>query len=174
MISAKADESAPVFEALIVPYRSLSPRGVVVLIAVLAFLAALVVARFLLIGAWPVVVFSALEVPAVAVLLLINIRRARVSEMILVDGTAVTVIRTDHAGRRSTVSLPSAWLRVDQDTEANRPRLVLRSRGDVVEVGSFLHEPDRDALRAALAGALNGIRNPKFDNVQLRAQDLGA
>jgi uncharacterized membrane protein len=168
MQRAEADDPGPVFEALIVPYRSLSPRGVVVLVAVLCFLAALVIARFLLIGAWPVVAFSALEVPLVFVLLILNIRRARASEMILLDTGKVTVVRTDQRGLRSTVTLSSAWLRVDRDSDRTRSRLLLRSRDGALEIGAFLHDPDRDALYRALAEAIDQVRNPRFDNPQLR------
>ncbi len=104
---------APVFEALIVPYRSLTRRGVVtVAAAMLAFTAAIGL-RFWLLGAWPVVVFSLIEIPLVILLLAINVRRARARELIMLDSRELKVIRTDANGRRKQVSLPSAWLRIE-------------------------------------------------------------
>src|SRR5690349_10370078 len=73
-------DSAPVFEAVIVPHRSLTRRGVVTLIAVLATLCGLVGLRFWLIGAWPVACFGVVEIGLAAFLLLLNARRARAAE----------------------------------------------------------------------------------------------
>ena len=159
---------APVFEALIVPHRSLTRKGVIMVVIVLTTLSAAVALRFLLLGAWPVAAFSLLEVPIVGALLAVNIRRARASELIMLNTQEITVIRTDPAGRRKQVSLPSAWLRVQLDAGRGLPRVVLRSHGRDCEVGTFLHEPDRLSLFNALRDAIHGVRNPRFDNPQLR------
>ncbi|HEX4366945.1 MAG TPA: DUF2244 domain-containing protein, partial [Rhodopila sp.] len=137
---------APVFEALIVPHRSLTRKGVMTVVGVLMVLSAAVALRFLLIGAWPVAAFSLLEVPLVGVMLAINIRRARASELIMLNTEAITVIRTDPSGRRNQVSLPSAWLRVRLDEGRGIPRVMLHSHGRDCEVGAFLHEPERLSL----------------------------
>ena len=159
---------APVFEALIVPYRSLSRKGVVIVIAAVLVLSAAVALRFMVLGAWPVVVFSLLEAPLIGVLLAINIRRARASELIMLNPRELVVIRTDSAGRRRQVSLPAAWLRVDLDAQREIPRVVLSSHGRDCEVGAFLHEPDKLSLFDALSAAVHSVRNPQFDNPQLR------
>jgi uncharacterized membrane protein len=159
---------APIFEALIVPHRSLSRKGVVALIAVFSVLTMAVALRFLLLGAWPVVAFSLFEIPLVILLLTINIRRSRASELIMLGVQELTVIRTDPSGRRKQVSLPAAWLRVDLDGGRGIPRVVLSSHGNACEVGAFLHEPDKLSLFEALRDALYQVRNPRFDNSHLR------
>ncbi|WP_256367314.1 DUF2244 domain-containing protein [Acidisphaera sp. S103] len=159
---------APVFEALIVPHRSLTRKGVMTVIAVLTVFSAAVALRFLLLGAWPVAAFSLLEIPLVCGLLAVNVRRARASELIMLTAQEITVIQTDPAGRRKQMSLPSAWLRVQLDAGRGIPRVVLSSHGRDCEVGAFLHEPDRLSLFDALRDAVHGVRNPRFDNPQLR------
>ena len=159
---------APAFEAFIVPYRSLTRKGVTAVVAVLLAANAAVALRFWLLGAWPVVAFSLFEVPLAVLLLSINLRRARASELIMLNATALTVIRTDPAGRRNQVSLPSAWLRVDLHAGRGIPRVVLSSHGRDCEVGAFLHEPDKRSLFDALSEAVHRVRNPRFDNPQLR------
>ena len=159
---------APVFEALIVPYRSLTRKGVFTVVAALMVLSGAVALRFLLLGAWPVAAFSLLEVPLVGLLLTINLRRARASELIMLNPEELIVIRTDPAGRRKQISLPSPWLRVDLDAGQGIPRVVLRSHGRHCEVGAFLHEPNKLSLFEALSEAVQGVRNPRFDNPQLR------
>jgi uncharacterized membrane protein len=159
---------APVFEALIVPHRSLTPKGVLIVIVVMMVMSLSVAVRFGLLGAWPVVAFSLVEIPLIVLLLAMNLRRARASELIMLNAEALTIVRTDPAGRRKQVSLPSAWLRVELDAGRGVPRVILSSHGRGCEVGAFLHEPDKLSLFKSLSEALHRVRNPRFDNPQLR------
>jgi uncharacterized membrane protein len=159
---------APVFEALIVPHRSLTRKGALIVVGGLAMVTAAVAFRFWLLGAWPVLMFSFVDIPLLVVLLTINQRRARASELIMLDTTQLTVIRTDPAGRRQRESLPAAWLRVDLNASKGISRVVLCSHGRQCEVGAFLHEPDKVSLFDALNSALHRVKNPRFDNPQLR------
>jgi uncharacterized membrane protein len=162
-------DTRPVFQALIKPHRSLSRRGTLILMAVLIMLTGLVGLRMWLFGAWPVMLFSSLEIPLAAVLLAINRAQADARESITLSPSAITVVRTDHRGRRSSFSLPSAWLQVHLETmESRGSRLVLRSHGSGREVGAFLHEPEKRSLFEALRDALSALRNPVVDNQQLR------
>jgi uncharacterized membrane protein len=165
-----ASAEAPVFEALIVPYRSLTRKGAMIVVATLSMVTAAVALRFWFLGAWPVLVFSFIDVPLLVVLLAINQRRARASEMILLDTTQLTVIRIDATGRRKRESLPAAWLQVDLNATKGISRIVLSSHGRQCEVGAFLHEPDKVSLFDALNSALHRIKNPRFDNPQLREE----
>lgn len=158
---------APVFEAFIVPHRSLTRKGLVILVGVFSVLTLAVALRFVLLGAWPVVLFSLFEIPLVVLLLMINVRRSRASELIMLDVQQLTVIRTDPGGGRKQVSLPAAWLRVDLQAGRGIPRVVLSSHGRACEVGAFLHEPEKLSLFEALSHALYRVRNPRFENPQL-------
>jgi uncharacterized membrane protein len=160
----------PVFEALIVPHRSLTVFGATTLIGVIVFISLLIGLRFGLLGAWPVAIFSFLEIPLAVVLLTLNMRQARASELIMLTTDILTIIRTDPAGRRQQFCLPAAWLRVDLDEEWGIPRVVLSSHGRRCEVGAFLHEPNKVSLFEALRDALYRNRNPLFDNPQLEDQ----
>ena len=161
--------AAPVFEARITPYRSLSRRGVAILVFAMSVFTAAVALRFWLWGAWPVVFFSFLEIPLLILMLVINTRRARASELIMLTPQRLTVIRTDPAGRRNEESFPSAWLRIEFESgQSGIPRILLCSHGQAYEVGSFLHDPEKQSLFSALRAALHDARNPRFDNPQLR------
>jgi uncharacterized membrane protein len=162
------DTLVPVFEASIGPYRSLGRKGVVALLTLFTLFATLIGVRFWFLGAWPVVLFSLLEIPLVVLLLWLNMRARRTNEMILVTACELTVTRTEWTGRRTTVRMPTAWLRVDQETTGGATRLLLRTHGVEWEVGGFLHEAERESLFTALRGAMHTIRNPSFNNPQLR------
>ncbi len=166
---APGTNGAILFEALIVPHRSLSVRGRRRLMLALAALCASVGVRFWLIGAWPVIAFCALEVAGAIFLLHLNGRRAHASELVLLSDQRLRVIRTTSGGKRSEIEMPSAWLNVVMEESAGRvPRLLLGQRGRLVEVGASLGEDAKRDLATALRDVLHQFRNPRFDNVNLR------
>ncbi len=157
------------FEALIVPHRSLSPRGVRIVMALMLGGTAVIALRVWLIGAWPVLAFSVVEVGLALGLLKLNVRRARASELVLLTEYAASVTRTDPSGRRAEISIPVAWLTVAlEEIPGQVPRLVLVARSTREEIAAALGEADKRDLAAALRAALRGLRNPVFDNPQLR------
>jgi uncharacterized membrane protein len=168
MSSEPATSSQPVFQALIAPHRSLSARGRAAVVGIILVFSLVIAARFFVLGAWPVVLFSLLEAPMIVVLLWINVRRARAHELIMLDAEAITVVRTDQHGRRQSFSLPAAWLQIDLLEDSGVPRIIISSHGRRREVGSFLHEPAKKSLFEGLRRAIHDVRNPSFDNPQLR------
>lgn len=157
------------FEAVIVPHRSLSRRGLRRLQAVIIGLCCLTALRFWLLGAWPVLAFSFVEIGFAVFLLHLNARRARASEMVLLGEDSLRVVRTDMHGRRQERSMSSAWLNVVmQEAPGRVPKLLLVARGAQEEIGAVLGEREKRDLAEALRSALYDARNPRFDNPQLR------
>ena len=157
------------FEAVIVPHRSLSRRGVVVLVAVLCGLCALTGLRCLLLGAWPVLGFSALEIGLVIWLIRLNVRRARGVELVILSEGSLRIARTDMNGHRTEQTLCTDWLNVVLEEQPGRvPVLLLSGRGAREEIATVLGEAAKRDLAAALSAALHRMRNPRFDNPQLR------
>jgi uncharacterized membrane protein len=164
------DSAAPLFEAIIVPHRSLSRRGVAILSASVFGLSALLALRFWFIGAWPVAGFSVIEVGLFLFLLRLNISRARASELVLLSESSLRIVRTDWRGRRQERTLPAAWLRVRLEDRPGRvSRLVVLARPEEEEIGVTLGEAEKRDLASALQDALSRLRRPAFDNPQLRA-----
>lgn len=157
------------FEAVIVPHRSLSPRGLRILLAAIAFGCLVTALRFWLLGAWPVAAFSVVEIGLAAAMLRANTLAARGSELVLLSERSIRVIRTDRRGRREERELPSAWLNVRLEESPGRiPRLVLSGHRQREEIGQVLGETQKRDLAQALREALDKARNPRFDNPQLR------
>jgi uncharacterized membrane protein len=162
-------EDDVLFEAVIVPHRSLGRRGLRNVILLICGLAGLTIVRFLVVRAWPVLCFSVVEVGLAVLLLLVNARRARGSEVVLLSGGALRILRTDPAGRRAECSLEPGWLNVSLEDEPGRvPRLFLVARGVREEIATTLGEAEKRDLAAALGDALYRLRHPVFDNPQLR------
>jgi len=165
------EPEATLFEAVIVPHRSLTPRGLRRLIGLICLLCGLTAVRFWLIGAWPVAVFSVVEVGLAVLLLWINARQARASELILLTDRTLRVVRTTAAGRRAERELSLGWLNVAlEETPGRAPRLVLVARGVREEIGAALGETERRDLARALQEALHQVRNPRFHNPQLQEE----
>jgi uncharacterized membrane protein len=161
-------DSATVFEAMIVPHRSLSGRGLAILIAALALLCGLIGLRFWLIGAWPVAYFGAVEIGLAVFLLRLNASRARNSELILLSEDVLRIVRTDWRGRRAERVLQVGWLNtLLEEPPGQVPRLLLVAHGVREEIATSLGEVEKRDLSKALADALHRLRNPRFDNPQL-------
>ncbi len=172
MMDPQTDTSVTVFEAVIVPYRSLSPRGLRILIAVICLLCALTVLRFWFIGAWPVAAFSVAEISLAIFLLRLNASRARASELVLLSADTLRIVRTDRTGKRQDLQLPVGWLNVVMEELPGRvPKLLLVAHGVREEIAVTLGEEEKRDLWAALRAALHQLRNPQFDNPQLHTGD---
>ena len=160
---------ATLFEAVIVPHRSLSRRGLGILIGVICALCGMTMVRFWFLGAWPVVAFGLVEISIAIFLLWLNARRARASELILLSLDAVRIVRVDWRHRRQERVLPAAWLNVVLEEPPGRvPRLLLAARNVREEIATALGEEEKRDLAAALRDALYQARSPSFDNPQLR------
>jgi uncharacterized membrane protein len=163
------DQDACLFEAVIVPHRSLSPRALAVLLGVIGVLACATAAAAVSQGAWPVGGFTIIELGLAALLFRLNARAARQAELVLLSESALRIIRTHANGGRSEMALSPHWLRVRLTDRPGRvPLLTLAARGVDEEVGRCLGEAEKRELAAALDAALNRWRNPRFDNPQLR------
>jgi uncharacterized membrane protein len=172
LMDQPAATSAILFEAVIVPHRSLSPRGLRTLIAVICLLSGLMMLRFWLIGAWPVVGFSVIEVGLAVFLLRLNAQRARACEMLLLTQDALRIVRTDQHGRRQERRLPVGWLNaVLEEPPGKVPKLLLVAHGVREEVATTLGEEEKRDLWSALCHSLYQLRNPSFDNPQLQMRD---
>ena len=157
------------FEAVIVPHRSLSVVGLRILLGVVLVACVASSTAFVLLGAWPVGVFAGLELLLAAVLFRLHMRAARASELLLLTPTGLRIVRTSAGGRVEAREVPADWMAVRLEERPGRvPALMLRGRGLAVEVGGALGEEAKRSLAEALAEALHRRRNPVFDNPQLR------
>ena len=160
-----------VFEAEVTPHRSLSVRGLRLVIGAVCAVSLLTTSVFWYLGAWPVAGFNGGEVALAMVLLRVHAKSNRQRELLLLSGQALRVLRTDSQGRASEHSLPPFWLNVRlQERPGRVPGLYLTARGQQLEVAATLGEPEKRDLADALAAAIHRLKNPVFDNPQLRAE----
>ena len=169
MIDMTTHDAPVAFEAVIVPHRSLGRGGLRVLGGALLLLSGGVAIGLWIAGAWPVIGFTGVEAALAVWLLRRHALGARCVEMLLLTGGELRVVRIGAKGARSERLLPTDWLRACLDDRPGRtPALVLRARGEELEVAAALGEQEKRDLAAALQEALTRQRHPVFDNEQLR------
>ncbi len=165
----EAAAEAPLFEAVIVPHRSLSRRGLAVLIGAVGGACALTATLFFFLGAWPVAGFSGAEIALAAFLIRYHARAARESEVVLLSEQRLRIIQTDRRGARRERVLDPVWLKVELHERPGRvPALLLTGGRARCEIAAHLGEAEKRDLAQALAEALHEWRHPRFDNPQLR------
>ncbi len=125
-----------VFEALITPHRSLSRRGLHIIIGCTCTVSFGVTALFWWLGAWPIAGFNGAEVLLALVLLRAHARSARASEFLVLTDSELRLRTTDGRGAHTDQVLPSAWIGVSLEERPGRtPALYLSARGRRLEIG---------------------------------------
>jgi uncharacterized membrane protein len=151
------------YEAILRPQRSLSPRALFGVGAALAAGGAYMAVLMLSLGAWPVIGFTVADTALLALLLWLHHRRGRECEIIQVSEHSLRVIRIAASGQTSATDLSPAWASARlEERPGTTPRLLLGARGERIEVGRHLGDAQKRALAQALDEALARRTQPLF------------
>jgi uncharacterized membrane protein len=163
-VPATASDDPVLFDALLMPHRSLPPFGFGLLMAGISAVSFGAGLTFYLIGAWPIVGFLGLDVLLVYIAFKVSFRRMRAFETLRLTERVLVFERVSPAGERRRWTFQPYWLRVEfDDPPEHGSQLRLRSHGRAITVGAFLALPERQDLAAALRAALHKLRNPVLD-----------
>jgi uncharacterized membrane protein len=158
------------FERVLLPHRSLPPRGFHLLMLLLGLVSLAVGIGFVSIGAWPVCGFFGLDVAALYLAFRFSYRSARQREVLRLAGGDFTVERIGIYGERRLWRFQPFWLRVVLEERAQEAeRLLLASHGRSLVIGDFLAPATRRELAATLRAALARWRtalNPGLNRPQ--------
>ncbi len=158
--SKSVEPDAVLFDVVLTPHRSLSPRGFVILMTAICLVSFSGGLLFYLAGAWPVVGFLGLDVLLIYVAFKINYRHGKAYETLRLTRQSLQVERVSHRGKVDSCSFQPAWLQVlIEDPPQHHSQLTLCSHGRSLVIGSFLTPDERLDLAKALRGALSRIRN---------------
>jgi uncharacterized membrane protein len=149
-----------VFERVLLPHRSLPPRGFNILMLVLAGISFVAGIVFVSMGAWPVCGFFGLDVGLVYVAFRLSYRSARQRETLRLADEELTVERVGIRGDRRLWRFQPFWVRVvfeERPDETNR--LALVSHGKTLPIGTFMPPPMRRELAGTLRDALRRWRD---------------
>jgi uncharacterized membrane protein len=147
-------------DAVITPNRSLSKRGLMILMGILLAYNLIVAAFLLLIGAFPAPIFLGLDFAGVALAFHVSNRRARRAERVKVSADTVEVVRQGGGEPLTVWSSPTAFTRVAlQEADATRrARVELRLSGRTMSVAESLSPKERAAFASALESAIARAR----------------
>ncbi|HYM73549.1 MAG TPA: DUF2244 domain-containing protein [Stellaceae bacterium] len=155
MTDLAAPPANVLFERVLLPYRSLPPRGFNILMLALGLVSIAVGTLFVSLGAWPVCGFFGLDVGLVYVAFRLSYRSARQRETLRLADDHLTVERIGIRGDRRFWRFQAFWVRVIFDElpdETNR--LAVASHGQSLPIGTFLPPPVRRELAGTLREAL--------------------
>jgi uncharacterized membrane protein len=156
------------FSALLVPHRSLSRKAFTVLMAVVSVVSFAAGMVFLMMGAWPVLGFFALDALAIYWAFRINFRDAKASEEICITASELRVRRINHRGDATEWVFNPLWVRLDQETheEFGIENLYLVSRGHSYAIARFLGPDEKSSFAKALTSALQTAKqSPTYNPV---------
>lgn len=162
---------AYLFNAILQPNTSLSPRGFLVLMAAISLVSFVSGMVFLFAGAWPVLGFFGIDVALIYLAFKANYRWARMYETVRLTRDTLVVERISPSGKVQRWRFQPYWLRVEVESAANHDsRIVLASHGRRLRIGSFLTPDERIEFVAALRSALDQART-SFPEVELEYGD---
>ncbi|HTJ58136.1 MAG TPA: DUF2244 domain-containing protein [Devosiaceae bacterium] len=153
-------QARPLFAARLTPNRSMSPRGIKIVIGLLCCLALLPGLIFYLVGAWPVVGFMGLDVLGLYWALTYSFRDGRRYEQVTLWADRLEVRQVSADGDEQTKTFNPQYVRlvIDRDFDERTTAIRLRSGEQEVLVGAFLNPDDKASFSRAFGSALRKAR----------------
>ncbi len=155
-----------IFDATLVPHRSLGPRGISIVIGAVAFVSFCTSLPFFLMGAWPVAGFFGLDVILLYLAFRASARSARAYEHILVTHVDLMLRKVSEKGREQLFHFNPNWSRVETETheEFGVQRVAVVQGRKQVEVASFLGSEEKEVFAKAFKSALGEARRGRNYN----------
>ena len=151
--------TAPYVDLILTPNRSLERRHARWLVLGIGLILLLTGVRMLLLGAWPVIPFLAIDVALVAWAFRASYRSGRGFETLRLDEDDLVVRRRSPDGRERHIRLePSAAVARLEPLAMRQNRLWLTAPDRRVAVGRFLSPGEREAIYAVIADGLERFR----------------
>jgi len=157
-VNRTSDQAADrlIFQALLVPYRSLGPRGFTVVMAFVALVSLATSLGFLARGAWPVVGFFGLDVLLVWWAFRASFRSAKAREEVSLSRTDLAIRKISPRGVVREAHHNPFWarFRVARHEEIGITRMSVDSNRISTEIGGFLNPDDRESFAREFHRAL--------------------
>ncbi|CTQ56977.1 hypothetical protein LP7551_05541 [Roseibium album] len=150
------DADQPFFKAVLTPYRSLGPKGFLILMVCFGAVCFVAGLFFLSIGAWPVFGFFGLDIILLWFAFSVNYKSAKIFEEVAISRSEISIRKVGPGKKYQEYRFNPFWVRlsVDRMEDEGVVRIELTSRGDTVDLGNFLNPDDRTSFAGAMANAL--------------------
>ena len=141
------------------PNCSLKPAGALVFFASTCLFSLAFSLIFVLQGLWPVLPFWALEMLVLGLALRSSMRRGKYTQTVLITDSQISLVTHSRHGEQKQ-EFARHWAKVRLRSPPRRhgtSRLMIESRGQAFEIGSFLTEEDRCRLAERLRYLVGGM-----------------
>jgi len=139
----------------LLPYRSLSRKGFIVLMLAIAAVSFIGGAVFVAMGAWPITGFFGLDAVLFYLAFRLNYRAGRLSEKIELTGHELRVTRIHPSGKAECWNFNPYWVRFEHKARDNAAdELSLTSHGRKLVFGAFLSDGEKASFADAFSAAL--------------------
>ena len=144
------------FTRRLTPHRSLSKRGVTIVLACVGGVSFCASLPFYLMGAWPVAGFFGLDVFLLYLAFRASMRSARAYEEIVVTHVELLFKQVSAKGLARIRRFNPSWVQVATESHAEFgvQRVSIVQGREEVEVGRFLGAEEKEAFASAFKGAL--------------------
>ncbi len=155
-----------VFDAMLVPHRSLNARGLSIILACVGVVSFCVSLPFFFMGAWPVAGFLGLDVFLLYIAFRASSRSARAYEHVVLTHFDMMVRKVSAKGREQLFHFIPVWTRIklEEHDEFGVQRIVLVQKRKEVEIASFLGAEEKAQLATSFKSALlEAKRGPTYN-----------
>ncbi len=147
------------FSAVLLPHRSLSRKGFIVLMTFVCLVSFAAGVAFMMMGAWPVTGLFGLDVIIIYLAFRMNYRAGRQFETVELDGRELRVTRVYPSGKSESWTFNPFWVRIDlEEHETKADVLSLRQHAERLVFGAFLPDAEKKEFAETLARALAAHR----------------
>lgn len=156
----QADKTPSYFLNLkLYPQRSFKPEHFSKLLLLLIVICTLASIRFVIVGAWPVVLFLGADILALWFAFFLSYRRGRIFETVQLSSTDLIISKCDSAGRITATRFEPYWANVSLKTVgADRNILTISHHEKSVELGDFMMPHERKQVADQIKDALQEWR----------------
>ena len=157
MVATEFDNVSAIHRFLVRPNCSLSWPGVVRFYLGMVTVSFSIAIVFALKGAWLVLPFAGLEMLVLGAALYCVARRCANWQLITIDSDTINIYVAESA-ETPVATFKRAWAKIELQASEKRwypLRLIIRSHGQAVEIGSCLNETERECLAAKLKNVLS-------------------
>jgi uncharacterized membrane protein len=154
-----AAENDVLLDQVLRPSPPLSPRVLLIILAIVALINIVFAGTFVLRGAWPIAPFLGLDVALLAWASRASTRAAKREEHVVLTPARLSVERRFPKTPRREWLFNPYWVRVEMDEPHEHwSQLTLWSHGKFLRIGQFLAQDERARFAQRLKAALRDAR----------------
>ncbi len=155
-----ASENGVLLDQVLRPSPPMSPRILLAVLLLVAFINVAIALYFVLRGAWPIAPFMGADVALLAWAFRASLKAAKREERVTLTASLLRIARRPPKGLGDEIRFNPYWVRVQMDDPPDHwSQLTVWSHGKGLKIGSFLAPEERASFAETLKNALRRARD---------------